>query len=49
MIIKERILRGNPEDIDSLRVLELYDVYELSPSEMYFEFIEYDIILKPVS
>jgi hypothetical protein len=46
MSIGERILIGNSEDITDLKVLELSDVYEVSPAETYFEFIEYDIICR---
>ena len=44
MELGERILKGNPEDIMSLRVFELNDVYEVSPSETYFEIIEYKLL-----
>jgi hypothetical protein len=48
MSIGDKILIGNPEDAKNLKVLELNDIYEVSPSETYFEFIEYDLVLKPV-
>ena len=42
--VGDKILIGNPEDMKNLRVLEVYDVYEVSPSETYFEILEYDLI-----
>lgn len=30
---------GNPEDITSLKVLEIFDVYEVGPGESYYEVI----------
>jgi len=44
MNIGEKILLGNPEDIKSLKVFELNDVYEIGPSEMYFEILNYDLL-----
>jgi hypothetical protein len=38
--IGDKRIIGNPEDISSLRILEINDVYEVSPSETYFEIIE---------
>lgn len=42
--IGDKILIGNPEDIESLRVLEVYDIYEVSLSETYFEILEYKLL-----
>lgn len=42
MEIGEKILIGNPEDAKNLKVLELNNVYEVSPRETYFEFITYN-------
>jgi hypothetical protein len=44
--IGDKILRGNPEDIMSLRILEVNDVYEVGPNETYFEIFEYDVICR---
>jgi hypothetical protein len=44
MEIGDRILIGNPEDAKNLKVLELNDVYEVSPSETYFEILEYNLM-----
>ncbi|HPC12688.1 MAG TPA: hypothetical protein PKX33_02140 [Candidatus Paceibacterota bacterium] len=42
--IGDKRVIGNPEDISSLRVLEINDIYEVSPSETYFEIIERPLI-----
>ncbi len=42
--IGDKRVIGNPEDISSLRVLEINDIYEVSPSETYFEIIEKPLI-----
>ena len=42
--IGDKRVIGNPEDISSLRVLEINDIYEISPSETYFEIIEKPLI-----
>lgn len=44
MNIGDRILKGNPEDLMSLRVFELNDVYEVGPSETYYEVMEYRLL-----
>jgi hypothetical protein len=41
--IGDKKIIGNPEDISSLRILEINDVYEVSLSETYFE-----ITVKPL-
>ncbi len=45
--IGDKRVIGNPEDISSLRVLEINDIYEVSPSETYFEIIEKPLICNP--
>ena len=42
--VGDKRIIGNPEDISSLRVLEINDIYEVSPSETYFEIIEKPLI-----
>lgn len=44
MEIGERILVGNPEGLMSLRVFELNDVYEVGPSETYYEIMQYQLL-----
>lgn len=44
MEIGEKILVGNPEDAKNLKVLELNDIYEVSPSETYFEILIYNLL-----
>lgn len=44
MEIGEKILVGNPEDAKNLKVLELNDIYEVSPSETYFEIWIYNLL-----
>lgn len=43
MNIGDKILIGNPEDVKNLMVLELNDVYEVSPYETYFEILIYNL------
>jgi len=42
--IGEKILIGNPEDVKNLKVLELNDIYEVSPSETYSEILIYNLL-----
>lgn len=42
--IGDRLIIGNPEDTENLSVLELYDVHEVSPTETFFEIIEYRLV-----
>ncbi|HRT03640.1 MAG TPA: hypothetical protein P5513_06835 [Candidatus Diapherotrites archaeon] len=41
---KDKILIGRPDDLMSLKVLKVNDVYEVSPSETYLEIIEYPLL-----
>jgi hypothetical protein len=41
--VGDKKIIGNPEDISSLKILEINDVYEVGPSETYFE-----IVVKPL-
>lgn len=43
MDIGHKILIGNPEDVKNLMVLELNDIYEVSPNETYFEILVYNL------
>lgn len=42
--IGDKILMGNPENLMDLKVLEINDVYEVSPRETFFEIIEYRLV-----
>ena len=41
---EKRKIIGNPEDIMSLKVIEINDVYEIGLNEFYYEIMEYDVI-----
>ena len=43
--IGDKIIIGNPEDIMSLQIVEVFDVYEVSPIEIYAAVIEYSPLL----
>ena len=40
----ERVLIGNPEDIRSLKIMEILDTYEVSLTETYHSVVVYPII-----
>lgn len=42
--IGDKILFGNPEDMNNLRILSVNNVFEVSRSETYFEIIEITIL-----
>jgi len=43
--IGDKMIIGNPEDIMSLQISEIFDVYEVSPMETYAGVIEYSPLL----
>ena len=43
--IGDKMIIGNPEDIMSLQISEILDVYEVSPGEIYAGVMEYSPLL----